>query len=169
VLLLDKRKWEQFDTTIYFGGMRERVFNKIAGSSWNYHLSKISLFKYNTNMYLTEGMHAINGANIADITGVVFHSKFFQDFTERVMIESKREVHFGNALEYKIYSKASLIEKDIILYYQNSVKYQNTKQLIKLGMIKNSISFNLFLAKQNLDFNNYSGKNTQTNIAIDIL
>ncbi|MDP3642556.1 MAG: glycosyltransferase family 2 protein [Bacteroidota bacterium] len=163
VRLLDKKKWEQFDTTIYFGGMRERVFNRITGSSWNYHLSKISLFKYATSIYLTEGMHAINGANLADITGVVYHSKYFQDFIERVMIESKREVHFGNALEYKIYNQACLIEKDITLYYQDSVKFQSSKQLVKLGMMKSSINFNVFLAQQDLDFGKHSGKSKNNN------
>ncbi len=158
VQLLDKKKWEQFDTTIYFGGMRERVFNKITGSSWNYHLSKISLFKYTNNVYLTEGMHAINGARLADITGVVFHSKYLQDFIERVMIESKREVHFGNAIEYKIYNHACLVAKDITLHCQNSVKYQNSKQLVKLGMMKSSIIYNTFLAQQDLNFDYHSGR-----------
>lgn len=156
VRLLDKKKWKLFDTTIYFGGMRERVFNKITGSSWKYHLSKISLFKYTSNIYLTEGMHAINGANLADITGVVFHSKYFQDFIERVMIESQREVHFGNALEYKIYKQACLVENDITLHCKNSVRYQNSKQLVKLGMMKSTISFNTFLAQLNLNFDNHS-------------
>lgn len=158
VRLFDKSRWEYFNTTIYFGGMRERVFNKITGSSWNYHLSKISLFKNTSNIYLTEGMHAINGATLADITGVVFHSKHLQDFAPRVEAESKREVHFGNALEYKIYNQACLMEKNIILYFQNSVKYKNTKQLVKLGLMKNSIMFNAYLAERNLNFANHSGK-----------
>ena len=159
VELFDKKKWKYFSTTIYFGGMRERVFNKITGSSRNYHLSKISLFKYTANIYLTGGMHAINGANLTDITGVVFHSKYFQDFIERVMIEAKREVHHENAIEYKIYNEACLLEKNITLKNQESVHYQNSKQLVKLGMMKNSISFNNFLAEKDLNFNNHTGRN----------
>ena len=79
------------------------------------------------------------------------------------MIESKREVHFGNALEYKIYNQACLIEKDITLYYQDSVKFQSSKQLVKLGMMKSSINFNVFLAQQDLDFGKHSGKSKNNN------
>jgi hypothetical protein len=159
ISMLDKKTWKWFETTMYFGGMRERVFNKITGSSWNYHLAKISLFKYKKNIYLTEGMHAINGANMADITGIVFHSKYLQDFIERVKVESKRGVHYGNALEYKIYNKACLIEKNLPLKNQNSIKFQDSKQLVKLGMMKSSIYFNSFLALQDLNFDNYPRKN----------
>jgi len=157
VKLFDKKRWNHFESEIYYGGMRERVFNKISGSSWNYCLSKVSLFKYNKKIYLTEGMHAINGANLADITGIVIHLKYFQDFVERVVIESKREVHFRNALEYKIYNAACLLERDINLFYEGSVKYQNSKQLVKIGLMKSSICFNTFLALQNLNFNNHIG------------
>ncbi len=158
IQLMDKKRWKYFETIIYFGGMRERVFNKIVGSTWNYHLSKISLFRYSENVYLTEGMHAINGAQIADITGIVFHSKYMQDFIERVMIESKREVHFGNALEYKIYNQACLMEKDINLYFENSIRFKNTKQLVKLGMMRTTLCFNNYLAKQDLDFKKLNEK-----------
>ncbi|WP_319591759.1 glycosyltransferase family 2 protein [uncultured Draconibacterium sp.] len=156
VNLLDKRRWEYFKTLIYYGGMRERVFNRIIGTNWNYHLSKISLFKYSDKVYLTEGMHAINGAQIADITGIVFHSKYMQDFIERVMIESEREVHFGNALEYKIYNQACILEKDINLYYKKSVQFKNSKQLVKLGMMKSSMNYNNFLAVQKLAIENHN-------------
>ncbi len=99
-------------------------------------------------------MHAINGACLADITGVVFHSKYMQDFIARVMIESQRKVHFGNALEYKIYNKACLIDKNIKLYNSNSVQIKNTRQLVRQGIMKSSLGFNNFLAKKDLEYNN---------------
>ncbi|MDX8341769.1 glycosyltransferase family 2 protein [Draconibacterium sp. IB214405] len=151
IKLFDKKRWMYFETIIYFGGMRERVFNKIARSSWNYHLSKISLFKYSGNVYVTEGMHSVNGAQIADITGVVFHTKYMQDFIKRVMIESQREVHFGNAMEYKIYNKACLSENDITLCFKDSVRFENSRQLIKLGIMRTSVQFNNYLAEKDLD------------------
>ncbi len=116
VQLFDKKKWTFFTTEIFSGGMRERVFNQFAGVSRHYYLSKISLFKNTGNVYLTGGMHAINGARLADITGVVFHTKYLQDFIERVEVEAKREVHHGNAVEYKIYNKACTQNKNISLY-----------------------------------------------------
>ena len=152
VQLFDKKKWEYFTTEIFTGGMRKRVFNKVTGISRDYHLSKISLFKNTDNVYLTGGMHAINGANLADITGVVFHTKYFQDFIKRVEVEAKREVHHGNAVEYKIYNKACSLNKNISLYHSNSIKYINSRQLMKLRMMTSSHIFNNYLTEFDFDF-----------------
>lgn len=152
VQLFDKKRWQYFTTEIYSGGMRERVFNQSTGTMWNYHLSKISLFKNGPNVYLTGGMHAINGVRLADITGVVIHTKYMQDFIERVAIEAKREVHHGNAFEYKIYNKVCLSDPNVSLFYQDSVRYVNTRQLLKLRMMKTSVPFNNFLAGYHFNF-----------------
>lgn len=149
--LFDKKQWRYFESIIYTGGMRNRVFNKISGSNWNYYLSKIPLFKYSEKVYLTEGMHAINGAEIADISGIVFHTKFLSDFIKESESESKREVHFGNALEYKIYNKAFSIDKRLSLKYYDSVKFENSRQLHKIGMMTGSIKYSNYLLKNYTD------------------
>lgn len=151
----DKKKWEYFESLVFFGNMRERVFNNITGNTWNYYLSKIPLFKYSNKTYLTEGQHSINGSKISDIQGVVFHSKFFSDFIVKAKSESKREEHFGNALEYKIYDMALQKVENIIIKNSSSVKFRNSKQLVKLGLMKSSIQYNTFLASQNFNSSVY--------------
>ena len=42
------------------------------------------MFKYEDKTYLVHGMHAINGAELADIEGAVMHTKFMHDFGNRV-------------------------------------------------------------------------------------
>jgi hypothetical protein len=152
VQLFDKKRWEYFTAEIFTGGMRDRVFNKLSGTPISHHLSKISLFKNTPEVYLTGGMHAINGANLADINGVVFHTKYMCDFIERVRIEAKREVHHRDAYVYKNFDIACSVEPNLSLIDQNSVKYENTRQLLKLRIMKTSVKFHNFLVELDLNF-----------------
>lgn len=149
----DKKNWEKFDATVFLGGMRERVFSKVMDFNWRFYLTKISLFKNTGKIYLTGGMHTINNANLADISGVVFHTKYMQDFISKAQIEAKRSEHWAvNALDYKIYDKACSLDPKITLYHKDSVKYKNTRQLLKLRMMKSSPAYNNFLAAFDFDF-----------------
>ena len=107
----------------------------MGGNQW-FNLTKFSLLKYSKDVYLVQGMHGVNNANIADIEGVVIHTKFMSDFVERVDEESKREEHFNNAMEYKIYDNSIKKNASLTLKNKNSVKLGDTDQFIKLGMMK---------------------------------
>lgn len=130
----DKKKWDYFSLKIYFGGVRSKAF--IGDNSYWFNLTKFSLFKYLKKTYLTQGMHGINGANIADIQGAVIHTKFLGDFTKKVCEESEREEHFDNAVEYKIYNSSMNKDKSLSLKNENSIKWKDTEQLIDLGIMK---------------------------------
>jgi hypothetical protein len=147
VKLFDKRRWKFFDSRSYFGGVRKRVFMNNDDSGYGSNLTKISLFKYFNNIYLFQGMHGINGANIADIEGTVMHTKFLHDFKIRVNEESIREEHFNNAMEYKVYNNSMQINEKLTLKYEGSIKYKNTQQLVYLGIMKSSDDYQSFLDK----------------------
>jgi len=145
IKFFDRKKWRYFDSKAYFGGVRKRVFENNDNPDYCCNLTKFSLFKYSHSIYLFQGMHGISGANIADIEGVVMHTKFLHDFKIRVNEESVREEHFNNAMEYKIYNNNIQKDEKLTLKYEGSVKYKNTKQLIDLGMMKISDNYQDFI------------------------
>ena len=122
----------------YSGGMRERVFGKMNPLDI---LTKISLFKYEKDVYLVQGMHAISNTKPADIEGVVFHTKFLSDFIEEVNEESEREQHWNNAIRYKHYKNTISKKPNLKLHYEGSIKFKNNEQLINLGLMKTSNNF----------------------------
>lgn len=143
-ILLDKRKWVKFNTIVYTGGMRERVFGSVSPHVMGkylqmpYFLSKISFFKKRKRNYLTQGMHAINGSRIADVRGVVFHTKFLQDFISEVDEEVLRQEHFDSAIMYKIFKNKIDGYEQFCLMGKNSVKYESYVQLIDLDIMQTS-------------------------------
>ena len=93
-------------------------------------------------------MHALNGANFAEIQGAVFHTKFMCDFNSRIKEESLREEHWGNAIEYKIYNQKCLNNDNLTLKFQGiGKKYEDSMQLVKLGIMKTSENYNAFVKK----------------------
>jgi hypothetical protein len=99
----DHKNLVSFRCRSYFGGVRHRVFSRVENKLWLFCLSKYQLFKYTSIIYLTGGQHAINNAKLADLRGVVLHTKFLYDFVEKVKNEVYREVHSNGAMEYKFY------------------------------------------------------------------
>ncbi|MDP1816528.1 MAG: glycosyltransferase family 2 protein [Leadbetterella sp.] len=122
----------------YTGGMRERVFGKMNPLDI---LTKIPLFKFEKDIYLVQGMHAISNTKPADIEGVVFHTKFLHDFIEEVLEESERGEHWNNAIRYKHYKDTISVLPKLNLHCEHSIKYENNTQLVELGIIKTSPEF----------------------------
>lgn len=125
----------------YSGGMRERVFGKMNPSDI---LTKISLFKYRNSVYLSQGMHSITNTKNADIEGVVLHTKFLNDFIFEVIEESVREQHYDNGVRYKHFNETLKRNSNLNLYCNDSIELKNTNDLIELGLMKTSESFELY-------------------------
>ncbi|OJV16205.1 MAG: hypothetical protein BGO21_00700 [Dyadobacter sp. 50-39] len=136
----DKSNWKHFRQETYVGGVRERIF----GKNLPCHLSKISLFKNNGKVYLTPGMHALNGGDFPDISGITFHTKFLSDFIDEVDEEVQREVHYGDAIMYKIFQKTIRDRKQLSFFSENSIRYRNSSQLVSLGLMTTSTRFDDF-------------------------
>jgi len=127
------------NTCLYTGGARKRVF----GLKTN--LNKIPLFKFKPSVSLCGGQHFISGALLSSIEGAVLHFKFTSNFTSKVLEEAKREMYSNNAKEYKIYAKK--IIKNQNLYYPDSIKFKNSRQLVNLKIMKPSKAFEAFTRK----------------------
>lgn len=138
----DRYKWETFNSTHYTGGMRERVFGKSIPAT---SLNKFPLFKFTKDVYLGQGMHAINGARVSDLQGIVFHTKFLGDAIIEAEEESIREQHFNNAAYYKDFKREFDRNPDLCLANAQSIRYESLDQLVDLGLMKTSHLFEDFV------------------------
>jgi hypothetical protein len=137
--LYNKKFQHHFKSIRFSGGMRKRMF------SVEPNQTKVPLFKYrNKNIYMDAGMHAIDGARIADIRGVVLHFKFLQDFFERTIEETKRGQHADGAFLYKSIAKKYDQNQVSVFRYPGSIRYKNSAQLIDLNLMKSTPEFDNF-------------------------
>ncbi|MGO4893896.1 glycosyltransferase family 2 protein [Flavobacterium sp. W21_SRS_FM6] len=126
-----------FDTCHYFDAncISESPNTRVFG--WRTEFDKTPLIKYQKGMYIDKGFHRVNGkVNYAKTTSVVFHFNFFSDFIKKTTREATRDVYFNGGAKYKKYKEVLDIKSDLTLYYQNSIAYKNSQQLIELGIIK---------------------------------
>ncbi|MGD9210371.1 MAG: glycosyltransferase family 2 protein [Desulfobacteraceae bacterium] len=136
--LYNEKLGSKFQSMRFSGGMRKRLF----GVEPN--LTKVPLFKYGSKIYTAAGMHAIDGAVIADIRGAVLHFKYLQDFVNRTIEESQRGQHAGGAALYKPMAEGLKNNTITGLYHPESVKYEDTAQLVALGMLQASNNYEKF-------------------------
>lgn len=142
--LLDKKNWKNYTSDIFIGGVRSRAF-PYHNQPWTFYLSKIPVFKFLESSYLHEGMHAINGATLADIKGVVFHTKFMHDFIAEAAEEAEREQFCNAAAEPKLYHYHLSKNPDLALKDENSKKFENSAQLVQYGLMTGSASFDQYV------------------------
>lgn len=121
--------------TVYFGGVRERVF----GKEGDYYLSKVPLIKYSLERVLAGGQHFTNcsQAEIALETGCLLHFKYFSSFLDYVEGEITRKEHYGNGMQYAEYAKSLTENQALTLYDRDcSIKLKNSQQLVELGIMQ---------------------------------
>jgi len=80
--------------------------------------------------------HATTPVKLSDITGVLLHFKFLEDFYTRVNIEVNRKEHWDGASEYARYQAKLKNDPTLSFYYAGSVEYEGSDQLIKLGLLR---------------------------------
>lgn len=116
-------------TFVYMGGTRARVFGGEFGCS------KIPFFKYSPRQFLRLGLHTLEGARFSAHQAAVLHFKYLQDFHEKVARESRRNVYWNNASEYKAY--AALLEKcpDFSLWHPGAVRCESWRTLAEAGLV----------------------------------
>jgi glycosyltransferase involved in cell wall biosynthesis len=114
---------------IYMGGTRGRVFGEEFGCS------KVPLFRYSPEMFLRRGLHTIEGARVSGHQAAVLHFKYLQDFHEKVVRETARNVYWNGAAEYKAY--AALLEKnpDFTLWHPGARRYESWRSLADAGLV----------------------------------
>ena len=121
-----------------FGGPRERIFWSNSNVDFNSPtMSIVPFIKWQTGYEYICGRHCINTPlNFAFFSGAVLHFKFFHDFSERIDKEVKRGEHFAGAREYDMYMQYLKDHPNLTFYYEGSMLYKNSIQLVALSLLK---------------------------------
>ena len=123
------------------GGVRRRVIFKNNPASAP-ALNKTPLVKWKWNYSYISSTHALvprhlnvpHHFNYLMPTGCLLHFKFFSVLQEKAAEEQVRNEHFMNSLEYVHYDKHTS-EKTSPLIYEKSAKYEDWRQLVRLGLM----------------------------------
>lgn len=133
--------------TIYFGGLRERVF----GKTGEFILSKVPLLKYGSEMVMSGGQHITNlpASKITKESGCLLHFKYFSLFSDYVAKEVNRKEHYGNAHQYAEYFRTLSANSSLQLYDQQySLRLENSRQLVEIGILELEIDKDQTLAPE---------------------
>ena len=106
-------------------------------------LAKIPLVRWSGDMSYEASTHIISKARISDVTGVLLHFKFFADFPIRVEEEVNRREHFNGASQYSAYWEVVSKQPDLCVFYEGSERYGGSHQLMEMGLIHSTETFDL--------------------------
>jgi len=145
------------------GGPRKRLFWD--GYDRDYPspvLSKIPLIKWQKRFALTASTHQLNGAKLAEATGLLFHFKFLQDFKKNAEAETQRAEHYMGARQYVAYSGVLSESAGLTAFNETSIRFRDTRQLVDLNLMSVPANYP-FLASVN---SGASGGETQEDTII---
>lgn len=114
-------------------------------------LTKTPLMKKSANIKPLFSTHNTTPALTATISSVLLHFKFLGDFQSDANTEIKRKEHTQGGRSYRIYSKIfdRYINRNFdFTELDKTTKYQNSQQLVDLGLIKSPRSWKDFITKE---------------------
>lgn len=127
------------------GGPRHRLFwlgqNRKRPSPV---LKKSPLVKWRKDLKYKASTHIIENVEIAGLTGVIQHFKLFSDFFSSAENEAARKEHWDDAAQYESYWNVLSKNPDLSAIYNGSIKYIDSMQLVRLGMMQLPDSFKEF-------------------------
>jgi hypothetical protein len=123
------------------GGPRRRVYfrdipskapalNKVPLVKWRSSFSYLSTTHFLSHMRLNRA----HGKEGLYPTGCLLHFKFLSQFAEKAREEIERKQHYDDASEYVRYKRGLDAGEDRLLC-ETSVKFENSAQLIELGLM----------------------------------
>ena len=131
-----KNQWIQ-------GGPRARKFfaqskqhaptlNKVPLVKWSRRFAYIN----STHQILPTKLHeAFDPRNLTQMSGALLHTKFLPQIISKSKEELERKQHFANSDLYRSYHET--LSKSPNLWFEESVAYTGTDQLVALGLISN--------------------------------
>jgi len=132
------------------GGARHRLFWQARDRNYpSPYLYKIPLIKWKDGIALEASTHVLHNVKLAQATGVLLHFKLLQDFAGRAKLEATRKEHLADAREYVAfrdpysqwiresvtYSEVMSSQSNLSAFYEGSVHYENSTQLLRLGIM----------------------------------
>lgn len=119
------------------GGPRHRLFwqgqNREKPSPV---LKKIPLVKWRDDLHYLASTHVIDNIRTSSLTGAILHFKLFSDFFTLASTECERKEHWDNAAQYESYWNVLRKNESLSAIYDGSVKYIDSMQLVKLGLLE---------------------------------
>jgi hypothetical protein len=129
------------------GGPRRRIF-------FRHHpeaapaLNKTPLVRWQRNYSYLSSMHQLShmrlnwphGPGGLSPTGCLLHFKFLSSLPDKAAEELARKEHYDNSKEYVAYHKI-MDSGDDYLYYESSIKFENSAQLVELGFMQRGTWF----------------------------
>jgi glycosyltransferase involved in cell wall biosynthesis len=131
----------QFPYLEIYGGVRERLFQKIRAKQHPPTISKAPLVKWKPGTKFLQSTHFLTAKKVAPILATLLHFKFLSDFHERVQIEVARGEHFADAAEYRAYFEMMRANKPVNFLCNQSVNFENSSQLVELGLMASAKSY----------------------------
>ena len=124
------------------GGARHRLFWATYDRTYpSPVLTKVPLIKWQSSFSLEASTHNLAGANIASTTGMLLHFKLLQDFADNAARETARKEHFRDARQYVAYDSVMSETSELSAYFEGSVRYENSAQLVRLGLVKTPVDY----------------------------
>lgn len=140
---------ENFPRVGVNGGLRRRMFFQSGMKGRGPNLRKVPLIQWQDGDSYTSA-HSCSPVQLADITGVILHFKYFSDFHEKVAIEAGRKEHANMGMEYSIYLDAISETPEVSFLSELSRKYSSTTELVKLQLLFCSKEF-IHFVQENLE------------------
>lgn len=113
-------------------------------------LTKTSLFKFEKGFHFINSTHAATPLQVADVSSAFLHFKMLGDFHAKAISETKRKEHWAGGVNYKkyaqIYEQHTNEDTDLSAL-DKSVRYENSQQLVDLGLIRTSDTWEQFVAQ----------------------
>ena len=136
------------DNIATIGGPRSRLFweGYNRGKPPPY-LVNVPLVKWHNDINYVSGTHFMADVKLTALTGVKQHFKFFSDFYEYAKTEAYRKEHWDNASEYATYWDVLSKKPRLSAMYDGSIEYQDSMQLVNLGLMKLPDDYSIFLSQ----------------------
>ena len=128
-----------------YGGVRERIFQKVGADYHPPTISKVPLVKWKSGMEFLCSTHFLSTARISPILATLQHFKFLSDFHERVQVEVARGEHFAGAREYRAYLEMLRGHGRVTFICDQSAKFESSAQLMRLGLMATAKSYEEFI------------------------
>jgi len=120
------------------GGPRRRVFGGQRPDKIFAVLRKTPLIRWRQGIAYRSVTHTHSPIRLADITGALLHFKFMKDFAAFVTEEAAR----GERLpQYESYARTVSEQPDLVIRAERSCRYEDSRQLVELGLMKSSRQF----------------------------
>lgn len=129
VNITNRRTDTRFSSPRFTGGMRKRLFNL------DINLTKVPLFWVDSDTWLGDGAHSIDGPRLSDGRGVVLHTKHLPGLTDRIISDTALGEHAGGSSFLRPVAERLGADESLRFDYPGSLRFVDAHQLFELGLL----------------------------------